>query len=76
MSVPMFQVFIVLFCLLGSEVAFAKRLYKLQDQYGNTLFSDQVPPDSRKTAASFLITVLWWWMWSRKPRLKSKLIWI
>jgi hypothetical protein len=54
MPVPMFQVFIVLFCLLGSEVALAKRLYKLQDQYGNTLFSDQVPPEQSQNRRELL----------------------
>lgn len=54
MPVAMSQVLIVLFCLLSGEMAFAKRLYRLQDQYGNTLFSDQVPPEQSQNRRELL----------------------
>ena len=33
------------FCLVGSQAVIAKKLYRMVDQYGNTLYSDQVPPE-------------------------------
>lgn len=54
MSAPIVQILILLICFLGSEAAFAKRLYRLQDQYGNTLFSDQVPPEQSQNRRELL----------------------
>lgn len=32
-------------CLLGSQVVSAKKMYRWVDEHGNTIFSDQVPPE-------------------------------
>ena len=40
--------FLICYLFLGSSPAIAKRMYRLVDQYGNTLFSDQVPPEQAK----------------------------
>jgi len=51
MQIRIFRITIVLscfLCLFGSQTVFAKRMYRLVDQYGNTLFSDQVPPEQAK----------------------------
>jgi hypothetical protein len=34
-----------LICLLGSQIALAKKMYRWQDEHGNVFFSDQVPPE-------------------------------
>jgi len=54
MPLSILQILIVLLCLLSSEMAFAKRLYRLEDQYGNTLFSDQVPPEQSQNRRELL----------------------
>ncbi|MFZ2450112.1 MAG: hypothetical protein WAW36_06320 [Methylovulum miyakonense] len=54
MPVSILQTLIVLICLLSSEMAFAKRLYRLEDQYGNTVFSDQVPPEQSQNRRELL----------------------
>ncbi|MDO9106847.1 MAG: hypothetical protein Q7U57_18040 [Methylovulum sp.] len=41
-------------CLLSSNPVCAKRLYRLVDQYGNTLFSDQVPAEQAKDRRELL----------------------
>ncbi|MDD5124241.1 hypothetical protein, partial [Methylovulum sp.] len=54
MPVSILQTLIVLICLLSSEMACAKRLYRLEDQYGNTVFSDQVPPEQSQNRRELL----------------------
>jgi hypothetical protein len=54
MSVRTFQIVAVLACLLSSQLVAANRLYRLEDQYGNTLFSDQVPPDQAQNRRELL----------------------
>lgn len=57
MQVRIFRISIILscfICLLGNQPVFAKRMYRLIDQYGNTLFSDQVPPEQAKDRRELL----------------------
>lgn len=44
----------MLVCLSAMETAVAKRMYRLQDQYGNTLYSDQVPPEQAQNRRELL----------------------
>lgn len=52
------RVFLILFisaCIaFASHAVYAKRLYRLVDQYGNTLFSDQVPPEQAQDRRELL----------------------
>jgi hypothetical protein len=34
-----------LICLLGTQIALAKKMYRWVDEHGNVFFSDQVPPE-------------------------------
>lgn len=57
MLVRVFRATIVLsclLCLLNSQSTHAKRMYRLIDQYGNTLFSDQVPPEQSQNRRDLL----------------------
>ncbi|WP_239649620.1 hypothetical protein [Methylocucumis oryzae] len=57
MTAKTFSLFLLLSCLTGmlfSETVFAKRMYRLVDQYGNTLFSDQVPVEQSKDRRELL----------------------
>ena len=44
---PVFLIQMLLFAiyLLGNEAECGKRLYRIEDQYGNVVFSDQIPPE-------------------------------
>lgn len=39
---------VIFIATIWAMPAFAKKMYRLVDQYGNTLFSDQVPPEQAK----------------------------
>ena len=41
-------IFIATISTMWAIPAYAKKMYRLVDQYGNTLFSDQVPPEQAK----------------------------
>jgi hypothetical protein len=54
MPVRIFFFSTLLIGLLSSEIVCAKRLYRLEDQYGNTVFSDQVPPEQSNNRRALL----------------------
>lgn len=56
MQVRTFRITIVLSCFLCllSTPVLAKRMYRLVDQYSNTLFSDQIPPEQAKDRRELL----------------------
>jgi len=40
--------------MLGPQIATAKKMYRMVDQYGNTMFSDQVPPEQNSNRRELL----------------------